>query len=631
MTVVVTDKSRRAFSNSVLLLVLFFLLSANATAQAGETSSIDQLAANFNVLASIEFLISAALVATIVIPITMLATRMVLHKSSSSTRHLVWLLALVAVLIGPVLSGVETNSPFRVDANSLLVDAEPMQEPAEQQPQAGPEQRLSLNQSLDYADRAHAERSFGSPLREHGRPVDIPATTELANAADDQPAKHSPVPTPAQASATVAVRPWVFTAVLVWIVVAVGIACLAVAAQVVLFVKRQRYQQVTDPALLQMCGDVATKLGVRRGVTLLEGESNAMPMTWGVIRPVLLMPANAHEWSAERMRMVLLHELAHVRRYDCLWQTVSALAIACHWFNPLVWLAARRLHSECERACDDVVLSSGVAASNYAEQLLDISTGGRRGVLVMCAGLAMARSERLTGRLLAIVDDGRERASVSRGRLIGAVFAAALVLIPISMTARVTIAAETDESTPAAQKPAASEKPAVEKARAEQRIPPADAADPYNVLYDVIMTRHGKDGKSYAQNETSPAIFAWSEFPFDDKTFGKFNAALDAFAALPQENIDEYSDVKRALLQRHLWKVFDTTFNWDWSADWWWSGRKSFPKSHLDRRAASQPKIASLIRRLALTKAQILALPNPMAATVKSGGFAQAHDPAGPV
>ena len=77
-----------------------------------------------------------------------------------------------------------------------------------------------------------------------------------------------------------------------------------------------------------------------------------------------------------------------------------------------------------------------------------------------------------------------------------------------------------------------------------------DAADPYDTLYDVIMTRHGPDGKSYAENETSPAIFAWSEFPFDDKTFKKFNPAMDAFAALPQEKIEAYSDVKRALLQR---------------------------------------------------------------------------------
>ena len=249
----------------------------------------------------------------------------------------------------------------------------------------------------------------------------------------------------------------------------------------------------------------------------------------------------------------------------------------------------------------------------------------------MCAGLAMAGSKRLTGLLHAIVADGIERDSVSRGRLIWTVLAASLSLIPISMTARVTIAAETEGANQAVSKPEATQKPVVDIARSEQRGRPAvadaaNATDPYDTLYDAMMTRW-KDGKAYARDETSPAIFSWSEFPFDDRTFDKFGAALNAFATLPQEDIDEYNDVKRALLQRHLWKVFDTTFNWDWGPDWWWSGRKSFPKTHLDRRAAVQPTIASLIRRLALTKEQILAIPNPIAATAKSGGFAKAHDP----
>ena len=67
-----------------------------------------------------------------------------------------------------------------------------------------------------------------------------------------------------------------------------------------------------------------------------------------------------------------------------------------------------------------------------------------------------------------------------------------------------------------------------------------DAPDPYDVLYDVIMTRYGTDGKSDAENESSPVIFSFSEFPFGDKTFKKFSAALDAFAALPHAKIEAY-------------------------------------------------------------------------------------------
>lgn len=139
-----------------------------------------------------------------------------------------------------------------------------------------------------------------------------------------------------------------------------------------------------------------------------------------------------------------------------------------------------------------------------------------------------------------------------------------------------------------------------------------DTADPYDTLYDVIMTRYGKDGKLFAENESSPMIYSTSDFPFGDKTYKKFSAALDVFAALPRTKIEKYSDVKRALLQGHLWKVFDTI---------------PYKRSYSDRRTALKPKIASLIQRLALTKAQIMALPDTRAATVKSGVFAQGHDP----
>ncbi len=112
-----------------------------------------------------------------------------------------------------------------------------------------------------------------------------------------------------------------------------------------------------------------------------------------------------------------------------------------------------------------------------------------------------------------------------------------------------------------------------------------DVADPYDVLYDVIMVR--KDGKTKTENETGPMILNLSEFPFDDGTYDRLNAALDGFAALPQERIEAYSDIKRALMQRHLWKVFDAADPVFWKHPH--TGKVKW-RSRKNRRVASNPR-----------------------------------------
>lgn len=158
-----------------------------------------------------------------------------------------------------------------------------------------------------------------------------------------------------------------------------------------------------------------------------------MPLCWGIWNPVVLLPDDADQWSAEWRRIVLLHELAHVKRRDCLTQFLAQVACAIYWFNPLIWLAARRLRFEREIACDDYVLQSGTRASDYARHLLEyadiMNAGGYPAGLAglpspAAAGIACSQLE---NRVRSILDPAVRRKSLSpRARII--IFTVALCL-----------------------------------------------------------------------------------------------------------------------------------------------------------------------------------------------------------
>ena len=109
----------------------------------------------------------------------------------------------------------------------------------------------------------------------------------------------------------------------------------------------------------ELTGDIARAYGLRRPIALLHSDHPTLLVTWGVVRPKVLLPADALDWPDDRIRIVLGHELAHIRRSDWLVQMAAELLRAVYWFNPLVWIARRRLRLESEQACDDAVLEDG--------------------------------------------------------------------------------------------------------------------------------------------------------------------------------------------------------------------------------------------------------------------------------
>ena len=134
-----------------------------------------------------------------------------------------------------------------------------------------------------------------------------------------------------------------------------------------------------------------------------------------------------------RRPIVLLHELAHVRRRDWLSHRFADLVCALYWFHPLVWLTARRLRAEGEIACDDLVLTSGIAAPDYARHLLDVARTLRPISDVPQAAIAMARTARIEGRLIMILDATRSRRALTRRALLLALGLSAAALVPLAV------------------------------------------------------------------------------------------------------------------------------------------------------------------------------------------------------
>ena len=195
--------------------------------------------------------------------------------------------------------------------------------------------------------------------------------------------------------------------------------------------------RVDDGRWLSLAQRLAGQIGISRPLTLLKGGSLGVPVTWGIVYPVVLLPDDADQWDPVRRRYVLVHEMAHVRRFDALTQLVSQIALAIFWFSPFVWLAASRLRLEREHACDDYVLREGTLPSRYADDLLtlvrSLGTPSHRAAQPAFAALAMARRSEFEGRMLAILDAHHDRHPLTRKGI--AMLATAVVLLAIPLAA----------------------------------------------------------------------------------------------------------------------------------------------------------------------------------------------------
>jgi beta-lactamase regulating signal transducer with metallopeptidase domain len=184
-----------------------------------------------------------------------------------------------------------------------------------------------------------------------------------------------------------------------------------------LIVTRRRLRRAqplgeTWPRLLE---DAKATVGVSRRVRLVVVPGSAVPATLGFVRPIVMLPSACVSWDSDARRIVLLHELAHVRAGDWLFAIAARVMCALYWFHPAAWYIARQLRADCELACDDRVLDAGIRPSDYADLLMTAASTLRGTPAVAGAAVGLSARGGLRARLAAVLDVRRNARPLARG------------------------------------------------------------------------------------------------------------------------------------------------------------------------------------------------------------------------
>ena len=322
-----------------------------------------------------------------------------LRRASAALRHFIWTLALVSALVMPLLSMALPRWEMPI---VTVKTASPVAGPIASEPDVAAPPRLNRQ----------APEANDSPT----------VTVGGASTRSDSASSRFAISWPRALFAI-----WALGLLLVAGRMLVGVIAVQWMAR--------RSDRVLDAPWMKMAIGLASEVGVTSNITFLRSERAAMPMACGVLRPAVMMPKEADVWPAERLRIVLLHELAHVKRHDCLTHLVAQMACALHWFNPLAWIAARNVRTERERACDDLVLAAGTRGPDYADQLLEIARVMRSGhypAVLAGATLAMAHRSQLEGRLMAILDPRVPHAALTKLRAAAATAVCCAAVVPLA-------------------------------------------------------------------------------------------------------------------------------------------------------------------------------------------------------
>ena len=365
------------------------------------------------------FLLDMLIKATVLVVAAYMASRLI-RPASAAVRHRVWSTTFGCLLLLPVLS------LLLPDLRLPIVPASETANPGATgaAPQLSPVATESVEAE---ASGAFLERLFAASAAE-GTPSNPPLPPVDLQVPGMEP---TDMPAASALSQSAWSLPWRSLTFVVWLI---GLAITLVPITVGLAYNRvlaRTAEPILEDKRYRLFSELRRGLGLNRNARLLETDKCLVPMTLGVLRPIVLVPRVWREWSCERQRIVLLHELAHVKRWDTACQLVARLACAVYWLHPLVWYTLRQLRAEREMACDDCVLMAGERPSNYAGHLLAIVRDYRS--MATVAVVAMAQSRGLEKRVSAMLDKRRSRLPISPAAGVAVLACSTILLIGVAM------------------------------------------------------------------------------------------------------------------------------------------------------------------------------------------------------
>lgn len=221
---------------------------------------------------------------------------------------------------------------------------------------------------------------------------------------------------------------------------AAAMALYAVPAAILLFITalalarlialRARADVLVDGHWLSALARAQRRMGFKHGTALLTSNELSSPISWGLMRPVILLNNRAVEASGEA-EAIIAHELAHVARMDWIKLLLARVATAMFWFNPFVWLLAREAHQLREEAADDAVLAADIEDTDYAQLLVGVARHECPGLLLGAHGVAPSRNS-LARRVARVLDGKSVRGPAARSFALGVFTGAVLIAAPLA-------------------------------------------------------------------------------------------------------------------------------------------------------------------------------------------------------